>query len=231
MPGPSIVADFATADDYLAAHDEQIAAGGLLVRGADLPAGTPLSGCTVVVRIAGVDEGSCEALLASATPGLGVTVLFLVEPTPLVALAARLRDPAPSSAPRQAGPPARDLMTLPEKLALAMTGDREVRMRLLRDPNKQLHPMVLKNPRIGLEEIHFAARLATLNPDALKIIAEHPEWGQNPTVASAVVRNPKTPLPVALKLVPRMPSADLRALSKSQGKPQLVQAAKKLLLR
>jgi hypothetical protein len=88
----------------------------------------------------------------------------------------------------------------------------------------------MKNPRIGLEEVLWAAKLTTLNPEALKVIAEHPEWGQNPGVAAALVRNPKTPVPVALKLMPRLPVSELRALARSQGRPQIVQAAKKRLL-
>ena len=116
-------------------------------------------------------------------------------------------------------------------MALAMSCDRELRFQFLRDPNKQLHPLVLKNPRIGLEEVIWAAKLTTINPEALKIIADHPEWGQNPSVAAALVRNPKTPVPVAVKLVPRLASSDLKALARSQGRPQIVQAAKKHVLR
>lgn len=215
-----LVAEFATPADFLAVHEQEIAHGGLLVRGAALPPGTPLTGCTLQIRIAGKDAAQSPARLAAATPGVGVMVLFPEKPAALDALAARLRGPAP-----------RETLTLPEKMALAMSGDREVRFQLLRDPNKQLHPLVMKNPRIGLEEVQWAAKLTTLNPEALKIIADHPEWGQNPGVAAALVRNPKTPVPVALKLMPRLPIAELRALARSQGRPQIVQAAKKHVLR
>src|SRR5207248_2721159 len=176
----------------------------------ELPAGTALGECTLVVRIAGTDAAETTARLASAAPGLGVTVLFLEEPKALLALAAKLK----------VSRKARDVMPLPEKIALAMSCDRELCFQLLRDPNKQLHPLVLRNPRIGLEEVQWAARLTTLNPEALKIIADHPEWGQNASIAAALVRNPKTPIPVALKLVPKLSSSDLKVLAKSQGRPQ-----------
>ena len=213
-------AEFATAADFLAVYEQEIAQGGLLVRGAELPAGTPLADCTLQIRIAGKDAAATPARLAAATPGVGVMVLFADKPAALDALAARLR-----------GPPQKETLTLPEKMHLAMSGDRELRFQLLRDPNKQLHPMVMKNPRLGLEEVLWAAKLTTLNPEALRIIAEHPEWGQNPGVAAALVRNPKTPVPVALKLLPRLPLSELRALARSQGRPQIVQAAKKHVLR
>jgi hypothetical protein len=215
-----LVAEFATPADYLAVHEQEIAAGGLLVRGAEIPAGTPLTGCTLQIRIAGADAAQTEARLAAATPGVGVMVLFPSEPAALNALAARLR-----------GPPPKQAMTLQEKMHLASSCDRELRFQLLRDPNKQLHALVLKNPRIGLEEVQWAAKLTTLNPDALKLIADHPEWGQNAGIAAALVRNPKTPIPVAVKLVPRLATAELRALARSQGRPQIVQAAKRHLLK
>ena len=215
-----LVADFATPADFLAVYEQEIAQGGLLVRGAELPAGTPLADCTLQIRIAGKDAAATAARLAAATPGVGVMVLFVEKPVALGALAARLR-----------GPPQKETLSLPEKIALALSCDRERRFQFLRDPNKQLHPLVIKNPRIGLEEVQWAAKLTTLNPEALKLIADHPEWGQNPGVAAALVRNPKTPVPVALKLLPRLPLSELRALARSQGRPQIVQAAKMQLLR
>jgi hypothetical protein len=218
--GTRLTAEFASAEDFLAAHEQEISAGGMLVRGAELPPGTPLSDCKVAIRIAGAEAAEVTARLAGSAPGHGVMVL-LPDARPLDALAARLRGPAP----RQ-----REQLSLQEKMHLAASCDRELRMQLLRDPNKLLHPMVLRNPRIGVEEVQWAARLTTLNPEGLKIIAEHPEWGQNASVAAALVRNPKTPLQAALKLVPRLPISELRAIAKSQVRPQIVQAAKKQLL-
>jgi hypothetical protein len=214
----NLTAEFATAEDFLAAHESEIAHGGLLLRGAELPAGTALGDCTLSVRIAGADAGHAPATLAAATPGVGVMVTFPSPPASLNALATRLKTP------RQ-----KEALSMQEKMALATSCDRELRFQLLRDPNKQLHPLVLKNPRIGLEEVVWAAKLPTLNPEALKVIADHPEWGQNAQVAAALVRNPKTPVPVAVKLVPRLAREELKAIARSQGRPQIVQAAKKHL--
>jgi hypothetical protein len=215
-----LVAEFASAEEFLAAYEQEVSAGGLLVRGAELPPGTPLAECTLAVRIAGAAAAEAPARLAAATPGQGVMVIFPADPRPLHQLAARLR-----------GPPKKETLSLQEKMQLAMSCDRELRFQLLRDPNKQLHPLVMKNPRIGLEEVVWAAKLTSLNPEALKVIADHPEWGHNPTVAAALVRNPKTPVLIAVKLVPRLPISEIRALARSQGRPQIVQAAKKHVTR
>lgn len=213
-----LTAEFASAEEFLDAHEKEIAHGGLLVRGVELPAGTALGDCEITVRIGGSEAGHADARLAAATPGVGVMVTFASPPASLNALASRLKTP------RQ-----KDALSLQEKMALATSCDRELRFQLLRDPNKQLHPLVLKNPRIGLEEVVWAAKLTTINPEALKLIADHPEWGQSPTVAAALVRNPKTPVPVAVKLVPRLAREELKAIARSQGRPQIVQAAKKQL--
>jgi hypothetical protein len=281
VTAPVLVARFGGAADYLAVHKAEVVHGGLLVRGAALPPGTPLGDCTLRVEIASLAPVDCPARLGGATPGLGVLVLFAGPPAPLLALAQRLEsgaaEPAPGEEPAaedpageaalealldslpvddappdaepldpDAGPqtPAsraatatrqaaairqRETLSLPDKMRLASSGDREVRFALLRDPCKQLHPLVLKNPRIGLDEVLWAAKLNSINPDALKVIAEHPEWGRNATIAAAVVKNPKTPVPVALKLLPRLQLSDVRVIAKSQGRPQIVQAARKVV--
>src|SRR5207244_12206203 len=64
--------------------------------------------------------------LAAATPGVGVMVIFPEKPAALYALAARL-----------AGPKQKETLSLQEKMALAMSCDRELRFQFLRDPNKQ----------------------------------------------------------------------------------------------
>jgi hypothetical protein len=214
-----LIAEYASAEEFLAAHEQEVSAGGLVVHGAELPAGAGLSECTVAVRIAGKDAAEVPARLAGKAPGQGVMVL-LPDAAPLDALASRLRGPRP-----------REVLSLQEKMQIASSCVRDLRMQLLRDPNKQLHPLVLKNPRIGLEEVQWAARLPALNPEALKIIGEHPEWGQNPSIAGALVRNPKTPLPVAVKLVARLPVGELRVLAKAQVRLQVQAAAKKQLMR
>jgi hypothetical protein len=274
VTAPLLVAQFASPADYLAVHEAEVVHGGFFIRGATLPAGTPLGDCTLRVEIAGVAPVDCPARLGGATPGMGVLILFSGPPEPLVTLAARLQGgpaemaeepqaeadlealldslpvdesqveeepPDPAAGPATPASRAatatrtaaairqRETLTLPDKMRLAMSGDREVRFALLRDPSKQLHPMVLKNPRIGLDEVLWAAKLNSINPDALKVIAEHPEWSRNATIAAAVVRNPKTPVPVALKLMPRLQLSDVRMIAKSQGRPQIVQAARKIV--
>ena len=227
MSAPTIVADFATPDDYLAAHDAEVSAGGLLVRGAVLPAGAPASSCTLMVRISNRVEAELPATIASVAPGTGVAVIFLSEPRALHELAARLREP-----PVETEEDASEIehLGLPERIKLAQSAARPMRMKLLRDRSKMLHLHVLKNPRITLEEVQWAARQPTLAPDALQLIGEHPEWAHNATVATALVRNPRYPIPLALRLLSRVPAAELRSIAKGNGRPPIVQAARRLVI-
>lgn len=102
-----------------------------------------------------------------------------------------------------------------EKIQIALHGSREERALLIRDPTAQpLHVYVLKNPHLQLDEIAAIAGLRTVSPETLKMIANRREWAQRPDIAAALVRNPKTPVPVAMKLVPFLSQTELRQLAK-----------------
>jgi len=230
-----LVAEFGTPEEYLAAHEEEISVGGLLLKGAVLEGKAATSDCTVVVRIGGEDVAEQKAKIAFATPGLGVAVVFDATPDALDALAARLLEPEPEPEAgvgdglQQNSARQRLAQLSPsQKMALALQCGREERHHLLRDNNKVLHAYVLRNPRIGIDEVQAAAKLNSLSPEALKAISEHSEWGQNPVICAALVRNPKTPMAIALRLLPRVPLNDLRAIAKGAGRQQIVLAARKL---
>jgi hypothetical protein len=223
-----LTAAFSSADEFLCAFDEQISKSGLLVRGAALEGVQAMSPCELAVSVAAVSV-AVAARVAAVVPGVGVAVVFDGVPPALAGLAQRLR-PGEAEAPAEAsGLVSERIKSLhaSQKMALALSGSREERFHLLRDPNKTLHVFVLRNPRIGVDEVAWAAKQATLSPDALKMIAEHREWSANATVCVALVRNPKTPLPLALRLLDRIPMTEVRALAKGGARDQIVHAARK----
>lgn len=254
MPGPRLVAQFETTAQFLHAYQSEIRAGGLLIHGAQLGAHAAVGPCSVVIAVKGETPLELTASIAAFVPNVGVAVLFQ-ELAPLQALAARVAAGS-AAAPGEQGAAARpaepepevdvgteearpatpgtlsarlQAMTVSEKMQLALSGDREARTFLLRDLNKTLHMYVLRNPRVGLDEVTYAAKLSTLSPDALKFIAEHKEWGHNPTVCAAIARNPKTPVPLVLRILPRVPHQEIRAIAKGNGRAPIVQAARKML--
>ena len=231
-----LVAEFGSPEEYLAAYDEEISVGGLFLKGASVEGGAAMSECTLAVLIGGEEVAEENAKLAFVTPGIGVAVVFLAPPAALDELAARLREPEPEP---EAGAgdgvqqnSARQLLAQlspSQKISLALKAGRAERHHLLRDNNKVLHAYVLRNPHLGLDEVQAAAKLNSLSPEALKAIGDHPEWGQNSVICAALVRNPKTPMAIALRLLPRVPLNDLRAIAKGAGRQQIVLAARKLL--
>ena len=116
-------------------------------------------------------------------------------------------------------------MTSPEKMQLALHGDRTERFLLLKDVNKNVQTFLLQNARITLDEVRYIAGFRQAIPDVLVAIAAHREWSQNQGVLAALVRNPKTPPVTAVGLLDRIAPAELRRLAKSNEVPRPVQAA------
>jgi hypothetical protein len=116
-------------------------------------------------------------------------------------------------------------MSSPEKMQLALHGDRTARFLLLKDVSKGVQTFLLQNPRITIDEIRYMAGYRQANPEALVTIANHRDWGQNQGVLAALVRNPKTPTMTAVKLLDKVAVTELRRLAKSTEVPRAVQAA------
>ena len=51
----------------------------------------------------------------------------------------------------------------------------------------------------------------------LRVISQTPEWLKSYSVKRNLVENPKTPVPVATRLVQHLRETDLRAVSKSKN--------------
>lgn len=112
-----------------------------------------------------------------------------------------------------------------QKMILALRGDRDDRAASLRENNPALHSQVLKNPGLQLDEVAAIAKMRTVTPDLLKQIADRREWAQRPEIAISLVRNPKTPIPVAVRLLDHVPATELRQLAKDQHTRSAIQHA------
>ena len=134
-------------------------------------------------------------------------------------------------------PPPRSLyaqiltMGIPEKLKLALRGNKDARNILIRDASKMIRRFVMQNPRISDAEVIAVARNRSSDEELLRIVVDKREWMRNYQVRLALATNPKTPLTVALKQLPTLGERDLRMLAKSRNVPQTVVAqARRLLL-
>jgi hypothetical protein len=119
-------------------------------------------------------------------------------------------------------------MKMVEKMRLATTGDREVRNYLIRDPSRLVQVAVVSNPRLSDSEVVMIASSKSVDEEILRRIANSREWMKIYQVRSALVKNPKTPLPIAIKIVPTLMPQDLKLIGRSKTVPiAIAQAAQR----
>jgi hypothetical protein len=237
----SLTVTYASMEEFQVAFDAEISRKGLLVRGAVLQGAQAGAVVSLSVTVTGSGTVEVPARIAAVVPGVGVAVMFDGVPEALVGLTTPLLDAeaepmveaevveaAEDKAPASVSERLKK-MSVTEKMQLAMSGTRDERAALLRDTNKSLHLFVFKNPRLGLDEVQAAVKMPQLSPDAIKMVCDHREWGSNATICAALVRNPKTPMPLALRMLDRVPMTDLKAIARGGARDALVHAARKKL--
>lgn len=117
-------------------------------------------------------------------------------------------------------------MSVAEKRQAAMKGNKDLRLILIKDTNKTIHPFVMQNPAISLDEVETISRMTAVHPDVLHSIARN--WAKNANIVRNLVKNPKTPMPDALQLVEKLAVTDLRAIAKGGSvRMAILQAARK----
>jgi len=121
-------------------------------------------------------------------------------------------------------------MAIGEKLKLALKGNRDARMILIRDSNQLIQRFVLLNPRITDDEILMIARNRNVEGEVLRKIGDHKYWPRNYQVKLSLVSNPKTPVSTAIHFVNTLAERDLRFLAKSKNVSAAVTSHAKRLL-
>ncbi len=122
-------------------------------------------------------------------------------------------------------------MSVGEKVQLALHGNRDARQLLMRDRAGVVQSSLVRNPKITLDEVQALARAPQLSPETAETLAQHPTYGVAPSIALALVRNPRTPLPTATLLVARLSPTDLRTVAKGLGvRTQVAAVARKRLI-
>ena len=122
------------------------------------------------------------------------------------------------------------VMSIGEKVQLALHGPREARMLLARDRAGSIQVALIRNPRVSVDEVTSLARAAVLAPDAADALAQHRTFGSSQQVLAALARNPRTPIPIAVELVARLHPTELRTLAKgSNVRAPVAAAARKKL--
>lgn len=115
-------------------------------------------------------------------------------------------------------------LPIPVRLKLARGASRTLRSILVRDPNPKVAVSVVKNNPISEQEVEVLCHNRSICEEVLEEIARHREWVRKPQVMLALVQNPRTPPPVALRYVPRLSVRELRDLSRNRNVPQVIRS-------
>jgi len=231
------------------AAETQLSRGGLFVA-VDASALPPLAELTLRLCAPGFSadcaarltvataEAACVELAADALPAiLAATAAYVGDAAAQAgAVTARIVDPSRAPAPADSAPMPLErklaMMSVGEKVQLALHGNRDARQLLLRDRAGPVQSSLVRNPKMTLDEIQALARAPQLAPEAAETLAQHPTYGLSPQIALALVRNPRTPLPIATQLIARLNPADLRAVAKGHGvRTQVAAAARNRLVK
>jgi hypothetical protein len=113
-------------------------------------------------------------------------------------------------------------MNVKDRMKLAMKGDREARSILIRDSNKIVCSAVVKNPRVTEQEVENISAMRTVAAEVLRLIAMNRSWARSYTIIHNLARNPRTPIPTAMNILPRIRTKDLNQISQNRNVSETV---------
>lgn len=118
-----------------------------------------------------------------------------------------------------------------ERVQLAIKGNRDERLLLIRDPCRVVQRAVLQSPQLTDREVESFAGMASLGEEALRMIAGNRKYRKNYTIVRALMFNPKTPLEVTLHILPNVTAQDLKMLVTNKNIPDTLRTSANRLQR
>ena len=107
--------------------------------------------------------------------------------------------------------------SVPGKVDLAAKGNREVRRILSRDASSIVARAVIGSPKLTEDDVISYAASSLTHEDVLRFIADSRQWTANRQVVSALVQNPRTPPPAAIRFLKSYQTSELRVLSQNRS--------------
>jgi hypothetical protein len=101
-----------------------------------------------------------------------------------------------------------------ERARLALRADRAERQILCRDTTPQVLLNMLSNPRVEAQNVLAIVKSTYANGGLLQRFAKDRRWASNTEIVTAIVRNPKTPTPIAIRLLEHVPTRELRQMAR-----------------
>jgi hypothetical protein len=121
-------------------------------------------------------------------------------------------------------------MNIAEKIKLATKGNKEARMLLIRDSNRLVCVAVIRSPRLTDAEVLLQAQSRIASDDVLRVVYGNREWLRQYPIKLALVKNPKVPQAVSMRLLSQLHESDVKHLARDKNVPGTIQMlAKKML--
>lgn len=220
--GPAaFTAEFETEEELQNEHRVNLAFGALKLSAEAVAADTVL---TVTLRGPEGGEIAVKAKVIAALPD-GIALAIEGDPD---AILKRLTTPAPRGETQNQWDRVRGQSQM-EKILQAVKADRTDRAVLLQDNDPRVLLSVLRNPRLTVDEVVRLAKSSFLNYQIADVIMANAQWMSSVDVRLALIRNPKTPQQFGLRILPRLPESEVRAIAKGGTSMALKQAAIKRL--
>jgi len=115
-------------------------------------------------------------------------------------------------------------LPVPARLKLTRGASRTLRTLLLRDTNAQVATSVIINNSLSDQEVEQTAANRSVVEEVLLLISKRREWVGKYNIMKSLIQNPRTPLPTALRLVPKLAVKDLRDIGRDRNVPEAVRS-------
>ena len=121
-------------------------------------------------------------------------------------------------------------LTLGERKSLARTHDRSLIQRVVRDPHPDVVRILLNNPSLTEEDVIRICAARPNDPSVLQSVYRNRRWVVRYRPRNALLRNPDTPLDIALLLSPLLRRLELREAATSSELAPAVRLSCKTIL-
>ena len=115
-------------------------------------------------------------------------------------------------------------LPIPVRLKLARGAPRTLRSILVRDKNPMVAVAVIQGNALGDAEVEQIASNRGVVEEVLDAIARNRQFSRKYAVVLSLVKNPRTSVGLARRLVPRLSPRDLRALSRDRNISEAVRS-------
>lgn len=146
-----------------------------------------------------------------------------------IGLDTRLRPQVRRAADLQLGARLQEL-SVGEKVSLARRAGPGLLPQLRQDPSPRVFAALLDNPRLTEGILAPLASSPRTPGPILAALAADRRWGVRYPLQTALARNPGTPLETALRILPLLRKADLKAVTADLRIPEAVRRRARLLL-